>query len=601
MRRLLTPQVLLLTLYFALNAVALVVWSARGMYGLSGDEPHYLIIADTLWNFGGLDVTESYTREFATNSLFSPGLALPGSPVTVPQAHVVTNSLGTFSFHAPLVGWLLAIPYGLFGVLGAKIAMMVLVSPTVIVLWKFGQRLLPRMGEPAQFVSIAALVAAYPLMLAPSQIYPDLLGGGIILLGLYWVISRDVSRSTFTVVSYSALIASLPWLGVKYLPIAGILFVFVILGERNRRAVVIPFVFVILAFVVFQFVIFGTTSGALQSDSFSVNGDLVIRFLGLILDQNQGFLFYQPLLWLGLAFTVPMIRQNPRFGLLWVMVFLGLIIPVAGHPVWYGGGSFHGRFGWALALLMAIPTLIGLDWLWNFSRKIFFSVLIVSFLFSGYIFVLNVFIGGFTPGTIDRLSLYNKPQDSWLESYSAHFFPLHDFFPAFYNNEWVWNSLVNWVWLSLAVVVICATVLTRSAFLTLVAVGAVALLVAGVTSTHGSPPVDQKSSASSADQVGAGVIVTGPERVLRWGQYEWGIEYLSSLPDLVDAGSWEIVVRGEEEVLASGVLRGTQGQVVRESVVVERNSFEPVPVVFRASWFGNGDMLVSRTFVSRVN
>ncbi len=89
-----SPLLWILLAYYLLSAVTLVVWDARGVYLPTGDEPHYLVIADALVADRSLDVSTAYRREIDEPRWFASGLADPGSPLAPPAAHVVTTDTG---------------------------------------------------------------------------------------------------------------------------------------------------------------------------------------------------------------------------------------------------------------------------------------------------------------------------------------------------------------------------------------------------------------------------------------------------------------------------------------------------------------------------
>lgn len=599
MERFLRPLPLLLVIYFTVNVGVIALWSVQGLYGLTGDEPHYLMISDALWTYREFDVTQAYQNEFATKDVYPLGLAPAGSAVDVPYAHVAVTSLGVFSFHSPLVGWILAIPFGLFGILGAKIAMVAVGALVVVYLWKFAQRFLSGVSTRLQFISVAVLVFAYPLVLGSTQIYPDILAGGLVLVGLYWLFTARDSRRAWQVITYSLAVSLLPWLGYKFAPAAGIIFVAVLVMTSRRIAAFVPFAVSMVLLAWFQIATSGSVFGVITEDKVQWNSDLLIRLVGLVLDQNQGFLLYQPLLWLGLAFIPVMVRRYTIFGVSWILVFFALAIPVAGHPVWYGGGSFNGRFGWPLALLMSIPTLIGLKWLIERSARVFFVIAALSAIFTGYLLLLHGIIGGSTPGSEVRFDLYNKGNDIWLESYSALFFPLQNFFPAWYNSSWAWSFPVNWVWLAVVAVVLVSTWLTRTVLIAAISVLGAFLIAAGLLSDQGSQPVVTDVAATSNTLSGPGILVQGPERDLRWGSYTWGVDYASELPAPAIAGAWELFNRLDGSLVASGPLIGTDGVNATDSVTVDLRSFEPMRYRFSVTWFGEGELEISRVIITQ--
>ena len=92
-----SPLLWLLIVYYAVSAFTLLVWDTRGVYSPTGDEPHYLVIADALVTDGSAEVTASYRREIDDPRWYAAGLAEPGAALVPPAAHVAPTVGG---FHS---------------------------------------------------------------------------------------------------------------------------------------------------------------------------------------------------------------------------------------------------------------------------------------------------------------------------------------------------------------------------------------------------------------------------------------------------------------------------------------------------------------------
>jgi hypothetical protein len=329
-----------------------------------------------------------------------------------------------------------------------------------------------------------------------------------------------------------------------------------------------------------------------------------MRFSGLILDQNQGFLFYSPILWLGLFGIVSLFRYSRLVGVVWLLSVILFLVPSAAHPGSYGGGSFVGRYGWGAAMLFIIPTLFVLVRISRQSRSWLFVVLAASLLFSAWIFITQVFVGGTYPGGPVALDLYTKPADTWLESYSVFYFPLQQFVPALYDLTWAWSFGTNWVWLAAVVGVIVMSFLVvnvpmRSRMLGVIAgIGVVAVIAAGVLSVPGEELVVVEQNVVAANPgVVAGVVAGGPTLNMREGAYAWSVEYRSDASGV--AGKWELLATKDATPVATGELPATDGGVGVVTQEIPFRSFQPRGFTLRVSWYGEGTFEVLRTSVSR--
>ena len=583
---------------FAVNLAALLIWNARGLYGLSGDEPHYLVISDALWSFRSFDVSAAYLKEALIPQFYSLGLAPSGVSLGSDWSwgHVVESSNGVFSWHGVLVGWFLAVPLGLFGILGAKIAMIALGAGFAWVVYLLSGQILTSVR--LRLAVSLVLVLTFPLLLASNQIFPDLPAGGLALLGLYWLIWEVKGAKARPVVTFviAFLVALLPWVGIKYAPIAAVILIALLIVSKSKVSVVLAGAVSAALLMAFQWYAYDSPFGAFAEGVVEYGPEFWLRLSGLVLDQNQGFLFYSPLLWLGLLGIVPLFRFSRLVGVVWLVSVLLFLIPSAAHPGSYGGGSFVGRYGWGAALLFFVPTIFVLA---SLSRRWLIGVLGGSLVFSAWIFVTQVFIGGSYPGGPVALDLYTKATDTWLESYSIFFFPLQKLFPAFYDPAWAWTYSVNWVWAAALIGVIAFSFFSLTARVLAIVAGVFAAVVvlAGVVSVPGDQRVVVEQNISAEV---SGVVAGGPTWNMREGDYTWSVDYRwVGDESLGVVGKWELLETAGGTPVAAGELPATTGDVSSISQVIPFRSFQPRGFTLRVSWYGEGTFEVVSTSVSR--
>jgi len=368
------------------NVAVTLFWYTGDRNRITGDEPHYLYIADSVFRDLDFDLENNYEEDVAAPRVV--GLRL-GRHVNGPKH---------FSGHAPGLGLLLAVPFAFWGGVGAKLLLCALATlvPLVIYLWMW-----PVVGTSrATFLTIA-LCVGLPLAVAANQIFPDALAGVLILVLMFHIArwaesgSRTEDRGqrqasgprTAQALLFSIVTGLLPWLHVKYAApmavLAGSALVFAAAGAergaRLRRAATIigPAVALVAGLAAYHFVGFGTVLGprpiaevvpdmtlhagapsvlpSLSIGGISLDPARVLQYLlGMHLDQAQGMFIQQPLLLMGLAGLVVMLRQSPRFALAWALVYLSLIVPSA-MSLNYGGFAPAGRFGWSAIWLWVFP------------------------------------------------------------------------------------------------------------------------------------------------------------------------------------------------------------------------------------------------------
>lgn len=111
------PALTVAGLPVALSVLITVLFTATGSVRVTGDEPHYLVMADGLLRDRTFDLRNAYTREGETHRIY-------GSPLPAPHVVIVNHRWGPY--HEPGLPIALAIPFAVGGELGARVALCVI-------------------------------------------------------------------------------------------------------------------------------------------------------------------------------------------------------------------------------------------------------------------------------------------------------------------------------------------------------------------------------------------------------------------------------------------------------------------------------------------
>src|ERR1043165_5363122 len=122
------PIQLLLVIPVILYLTVAIYWHARDIYSLTGDEPHYLLIADSIVRDRDLRVENNYQIDTPVQRSIKLKLYEP----ELMPVHVRNQ----FSMHNIGLPLLIALPYALAGVLGVKIFMALLAGLWPLLLYK---------------------------------------------------------------------------------------------------------------------------------------------------------------------------------------------------------------------------------------------------------------------------------------------------------------------------------------------------------------------------------------------------------------------------------------------------------------------------------
>jgi hypothetical protein len=585
---------LVVSLSVLVGALTLIIWSARGSYPLTGDEPHYLVIGEALWRFGGIDVAAAYETELLERVFYPPGLGEPGAALTS-YGHVVPAATGDFSWHGYLLGWIAGAPVAVFGAEAARWVMVVLAAGIAWLVWFLAGLFFA--GVRARFAVAVTLVLTYPFLLASVLVFPDFVAGGLALLAFAWLMAR--ARGQFPAWSTmvgSFLVALLPWLGLKFAPVAAVLLL--AMAWRAGRMwwqVMIPSAVSAVLFAVFNTYAYGSPFGSLAGGAVQFTSDVWLRLVGMLIDQDQGALLFNPILWLGIAGVIPFLRRDRFVGVVWLITFGLVWVLGAAHPGWYGGGSFIGRYSWGLALLLMLPTMTTLVAVHRRSRLWCAALLGGSLVFSAWVAILGWFVSSFGFALPLGLDFFTKPMGTWLESYTVLWFPVQGFLPAIYDPAWAWRFPVNYGWLAVLMIVVVLSFIRASRRLWLLTgvIGLIAVVMLGLVSTPGDRSVRQLQDVQVLPEIDQpGVIAGGPVWVMRDGPYLWNIAYSAELPPVDVVGRWELVRAMDEQVVAKGELLGTSDVVERVNVPIAYRSLSPRQYFLRIAWIGAGSLTV---------
>jgi hypothetical protein len=300
----------------------------------TADEPQYLLSALSLAEDHNLSIDDELAAE-----RYRPfhEVDLPVQTETLANGHAVSP-------HDPLLPALLAVPMGLGGWVAAKATMALLAGVLAGLLTWVAHR---RFGVPlgvAALTTVAFGVAA-PLSAYGSQIYPELPAALAVTVAIALLAAPRTQA-----VGLAAAVTALPWLGVKYAPVAVVLAglgVFRLWRARRPRAAFATVVGLGLAgagYLVVHRLLYGGWTVYAAGDHFS-GGELTVvgtepnylgrsrRVVGLLLDHGFGLAAWMPAYLLIVPALAALVRRRPPG-------WLALVLPAAA--------------GWATATWVAL-------------------------------------------------------------------------------------------------------------------------------------------------------------------------------------------------------------------------------------------------------
>jgi hypothetical protein len=317
----------------------------RSTYGghAAVDEPQYLLTALSIWEDRSLDISDELRQQ---RFLDYHDADLPVQTAILPGGRQVSP-------HDPVLPLLLALPVGLGGWVAAKATLAVLGGVlAALLLWTAVRRFAvpPRLAVPG--VAVAACTA--PLAVYGQQVYPEL-PAALAVTAAAALLAGPLDRVR-TLAGLGVAVVVLPWLSVKYVPVAAALAVAAVVQLRHHRTraawLLAGLLAAGVAYLAVHRAIWGGWTVYASGDEFQAGGEFgvvgfhpnypgrSIRLMGLLIDRDFGLGGWQPA-WLLLPPAVAvLLRARPRG-------WLALALPLAA--------------GWASATWVAI-TMNGFWW-----------------------------------------------------------------------------------------------------------------------------------------------------------------------------------------------------------------------------------------------
>ncbi|MFQ5743273.1 MAG: hypothetical protein ACE5HV_06750 [Acidobacteriota bacterium] len=358
----------------AVVAAMIPIMLVGGWPAPSGDEPHYLLVAHSIWYDGDLDLADDYASRaylpYHQEFIFphaKPGRVAGrrysmhgvGLPLLLLPSYVLGRGIGGAAM-VTLPRANLALLYGLFA-------------------WALFGLIDTVAGRRAALRGTAATTLLSPLLFAPLYLFPEV---PAMLLSCLAFAAGRAPRRTGAVVAAGLALAALPWLGVKYIPLALALAAVGLLEPaevgRGRRGLILSLALLLSlgGHALFTLALYGSPSPLslyLGSDAAAVAPALgnqwgaylaawrqaLATLLGYLMDQKEGLLAYGPHFLLATA-GLPWLWRKRRTDLL-ALTFVGLayIGPYALSQQ-LGGQGPPVRPMMAIIWLLAVPLGVAL-------------------------------------------------------------------------------------------------------------------------------------------------------------------------------------------------------------------------------------------------
>ncbi len=348
----------------------LLGWHVTSAIGPTGDEPHYLVIAQSLLADADVRVENNYAerqyRSFYRGAL-RPHYGRPGLDGS------------RYSVHAPGTAVAILPGYALAGYPGAVVTMAIITAGAVFLIY------LAALGLTAPLPALAAasiVGSTVPLSVHSWMVYPEVPATLVVAWVTVWLLGSPVAERRWLL--RGTILSILPWLHVKFLPLLCVATLILLTRMRFRSraaiALCVPVVMSGLLWVYSTHVMYGLwnpiapyltaqgeaplgsgvgtsgapglTPGVLLGGALTLLRNIPRGVMGLLFDQEFGLLTFSPVFVLAIPGWWRTVRDRSQRWIA-VVVFglaVSIIATVASFEMWWGGASAPARF-----LLPVVP------------------------------------------------------------------------------------------------------------------------------------------------------------------------------------------------------------------------------------------------------
>jgi hypothetical protein len=372
-----------------------------------GDEPHYLIITQSLLADHDLKIENNHRqRDYRDyfGGVLKPDYLRRGKDGQI------------YSIHPPGLPALVAPAFALFGYPGVVVFLVILSAWGTSLAWIAAWR---TTGDAAAaWFGWAAVSLSVPFAFHSFVVYPDAPGAVAVMLGvLAMMAGRDASDRSL--VATGVALALLPWLHTRFAIVAGVLGMLVAIRNIGATALVRRLLLLFSApatsaalWLWSFFAIYGTPNPAAPYGGYTQTSlaNIPGGFVGILFDQQFGLLPNAPVYACAVCGFVLMLRRRRRLALDLLLVLLPYACAAVAFQMWWAGASAPARFLVVIVLPAAVPAGVWFSVSGRGARIVGLGSLLVSVL-------ITATLAGVERGQL----LYNVRQEQaarWLTWFS---------------------------------------------------------------------------------------------------------------------------------------------------------------------------------------
>jgi hypothetical protein len=340
--------------------IFLTAWAGTAEWLPGGDEPHYLIITQSLLADGDLQIENNHRQ--GDHSAYFPGELKPDY-----LRRGINRQI--YSIHAPGLPAVIAPAFAIAGYRGSVWFLLVCAALGAALSWRLAWELTE--DAAAAWFAWAALSLSIPIVAQTFTVFPDGLSGVLGLVAVSTLV-RCGAPVRWPLSAGGAALALLPWLHTRNAILAGTFGLVIaarLLARPDRWRALFAFASVPALsaagwFAYFR-VIYGTFDPSAPYGGYTQSspGNLLAGVPGLLFDQQFGLFVTAPV-WLlvpaGLAAMALSARdrKHRRFVVELLAVTSPYVLLTASYGMWWGGTTSPARFLVPVLWLLTLPVAV---------------------------------------------------------------------------------------------------------------------------------------------------------------------------------------------------------------------------------------------------
>jgi len=333
-----------------------------------GDEPHYLVTAQSLLLDGDLRIENNHARgdyQVYTDQPLKPDFIQRGIDGEI------------YPMHSPGTSVLVLPAFSVAGYPGAVAAVIAMTAAASALAWQAAWLLTASVS--GAWVGWAAVFLTTPFLFHGFTIYPDGIGGLFTMAGVWLLVMLEVRRpvTLLHLLTAGAALSVLPWLHARFALIATALGAAILLrllratddvASVSRRTFVLRRVLAFIAipavvaaaWFAYFWIIWGTPNPSAPQgrDLMMTPGQIWTGAAGLLFDQQFGLASHAPAYALALEGLVLLARRHARLSVELLLAAVPYVLVTSSFAAWWGGGSAPARYLAAIMPMAVLPVAL---------------------------------------------------------------------------------------------------------------------------------------------------------------------------------------------------------------------------------------------------